>query len=828
MQRTFVEFPNKISVLDIDPFQTIEFISSKQYLVYCTAMEGDSLIHLRHRSVITLFLFFSLLLFTIPQITQQTDKYVSDRQIQNVHFKASLESSYFSAFSDYELASLATTEGWDGDGSETHPFMIKNLVVTFENACINFQNISSYFIFENCTLATTSNTDPVCLFMNVTHGQIINSSLIATELALIYECIIFERSPGFNLENCTIHGPFDIPFYTPQGNTVKLSSSPGCNISNCHLVNCYLKIEGNSLDSFSHSISDVLINDRPLLYLNSVSDFELDSTEYNQVLVIDCQYIRIRNNIINSSFPLLQIYYSEDCFLENNTFFYMGGQSVMLAYCDSCELWENTFDSWLVCDIILNWCKDCRVIGNHFHESFSGIYVSDSEGCEVSFNTMIDCHGISCNNISSSIFTGNFIEYSGNGICLYDSQDCYLNYNQAYSCGYTMYCSDSRNITYFGDTYAGAMSFPARACYVRDSIDIWIESSSIGPGSEGAGLYAYNLSGFTFISNVFPGPWTGLTLYNCDDGLIHNNTFFGELRIESSTLIITDNNAYLDSNLGVFDSNNIAVLNSDFPLSPLSIYRCHHCQIENVTLIGVDDDYWPIKGLSITDSYIVTVTNLFLNHSISFVNPHEAGYGVWCKDSRQIELMASTIVNTLLDGVFLVNTNISIIENCLISDNPGNGITLTNSSHNLVVNNQIKINQQIGLLINSGINNSIYGNQFCNNSASNAFDDGALNRFDDTISQGNLWSDYSGSGFYYIEGSAGSVDHFPWGSQPNTTSTSTTATTTQSSITTPTSTATNTTTADHPINMALLVIDAASLTVIVLVTGLILRRKQQD
>ena len=43
----------------------------------------------------------------------------------------------------------------------------------------------------------------------------------------------------------------------------------------------------------------------------------------------------------------------------------------------------------------------------------------------------------------------------------------------------------------------------------------------------------------------------------------------------------------------------------------------------------------------------------------------------------------------------------------------------------------------------------------------NAYDDGTDILWDAGPSHGNLWSDYGGSGFYYVPGSGNGIDHYP-------------------------------------------------------------------
>jgi hypothetical protein len=66
----------------------------------------------------------------------------------------------------------------------------------------------------------------------------------------------------------------------------------------------------------------------------------------------------------------------------------------------------------------------------------------------------------------------------------------------------------------------------------------------------------------------------------------------------------------------------------------------------------------------------------------------------------------------------------------------------------------------------SGSNNTLFGNKIGWNGGPmsgdyNAMDYGSNNTWDDGVSAGNAWHDYSGTGMYSIYGSAGSVDRYP-------------------------------------------------------------------
>ena len=75
-------------------------------------------------------------------------------------------------------------------------------------------------------------------------------------------------------------------------------------------------------------------------------------------------------------------------------------------------------------------------------------------------------------------------------------------------------------------------------------------------------------------------------------------------------------------------------------------------------------------------------------------------------------------------------------------------------------------NLKYGVKLESNGFNIIHNNNFTDNmyeGSSQAYDDGFRNTWYDTETmEGNYWSDYDGTGNYSIDGSAGSVDLYPF------------------------------------------------------------------
>jgi parallel beta-helix repeat protein len=140
------------------------------------------------------------------------------------------------------------------------------------------------------------------------------------------------------------------------------------------------------------------------------------------------------------------------------------------------------------------------------------------------------------------------------------------------------------------------------------------------------------------------------------------------------------------------------------------------------------------------------------------------GSGISVVGSVNIHLENTTIYDST-KGFHLFGVSNSTIIGCSAFHNRI-GIVLEHTNHSKILDNSVYGNSQYGIQIALySHNNSVYGNSIgwndpTSDTRRNAVDMGEDNYFDDNISIGNYWSDYTGLGFYVIPGSANSVDSF--------------------------------------------------------------------
>ncbi len=129
----------------------------------------------------------------------------------------------------------------------------------------------------------------------------------------------------------------------------------------------------------------------------------------------------------------------------------------------------------------------------------------------------------------------------------------------------------------------------------------------------------------------------------------------------------------------------------------------------------------------------------------------------------------TSVTNCVLNGSY-VGGMVGPAWNCTMDFNEicGNqmvGVQFSESYNCTITRNWIYENGGPGVIL-SGSNNMLFGNKIGWNSGPffgdcNAYDYGLNNTWDNGVSVGNAWHDYSGTGVYSIYGMAGSVDRYP-------------------------------------------------------------------
>jgi parallel beta-helix repeat protein len=208
--------------------------------------------------------------------------------------------------------------------------------------------------------------------------------------------ITYSGESGVDLEsspNCTVSNNnianngygilLDSSFDNVSGNTITnsdyggigLYSSSNCTVSGNMFTNDGLYVEA----SFENVVVDNLVEGKPLVYLEHVSDYAV--SDAGQVVLVNCKGISVNNLNLSYATVGLELWQTNNTIITDNNF---------------AKDWQHGI--WLQSSL------NCTVLGNNMtNNGWSGIWLSSSSNCTVSRN-----------NIANTMDDGVDIAYSSN------------------------------------------------------------------------------------------------------------------------------------------------------------------------------------------------------------------------------------------------------------------------------------------------------------------------------------------------------------------------------------------------------------------------------
>ena len=298
-------------------------------------------------------------------------------------------------------------------------------------------------------------------------------------------------------------------------------------------------------------------------------------------------------------------------------------------------------------------------------------------------------------------------------------------------------------------------SWPGNGTLINPYVISGLNISSTGICIEISDTRAY----FTITNCIFTSPtmgnFYGLHLDNVTNGAVRNcitdSHTTGFLIRDSEDCILTNNTA--DGTYGegfvFFTSSKITITNNtakDCPNVGFHFSASGNCTLTNNTAINSH------KGF-----------NLYNTANCILINNTAKGTSFWGFDIDTNARNTTLIKNTALDstnGFAIYVENCTLINNTAIG-NSNAGIILIHADNCTIIGNIIRGND-LGLELHSSSNAILYFNMMYSNDINAEDADGVNNQWDDNVSSGNSWDDYSGSGVYNVPGTAGSVDRYPF------------------------------------------------------------------
>lgn len=558
---------------------------------------------------------------------------------------------------------------------------------------------------------------------------------------------------------------------------VRLESSVTCTLKANSLGIEGLYIKGNSLDQWTHTISeDNLVDSRSIKYYFGESDKTFNLTTYGQVFLVDCENIQTHGGIFKNSTTGIVIAYSLNC-------------SIHDVITNDCDTGISILES-----------DTCSVVSGEFHGSGLykqvGISSTNSPRTNVTSSFFDDLfEALAVDSCPDSLFQWNTIsDMAGGGLDISYSPDSIVSHNVFTSVDQgTIYVSNSDRMMIDNNTLSQNLS--SGICLVQSNY-VTIEDNSIA--GEGLGIQLFNLIGTQIENNTVIADYATIQFSNARDTEIFDNVMSGSgLLFESEALPnwnhTIDGNLFDGLPLGYFKNLNNTVLNaSDF--GQLIFISC-----ENITVRGTEHD-----GVSVP-LYLVTCTNV----NVSDYRITNAVSGMKILYSQQCNIDNYSVKAITNQGFYVYESDTILFSNCRVNLTGEYGFHLYNTVNSNISNSQVHNSNSFGiylqyadateinkllavncssglhvyssddcLVTNSGFfnningvrisgpsaNNTFYQNDFADNIDYNAWDDTTDivgSQWDNGIDTGNSWSDYLGGENYTVYGSGGGVDNYP-------------------------------------------------------------------
>ncbi len=387
---------------------------------------------------------------------------------------------------------------------------------------------------------------------------------------------------------------------------------------------------------------------------------------------------------------------------------------------------------------------------------YAGIYIYNTTNYFIIRNCYVDAisHGIYIRYVADGTATISNNTCSNNdygGIKLWRSGNSTISNNTFTNCGLEIY-------EYTIDAY---LSYAIENNWVNGKkLGFYtnLDSTIITEPVYGQ-LILVNCTNVTVRNQILNNATTGLFLYSCTYSTIIDNTCNnGDVGIfldNSDSSTVSNNTCNNNNDIGIFLDNSSSSTVSDNTCS--SNYRGIFLYYSDSSTISNNTCNNNQYGISLSTSISSTVS------SNTCINNYFIGIGLSYSAN-------STVFNNTCNndwrGIWFYHTSSSTVSNNTCINNNFEGISLSSSDFCVVTYNLLQENEGYGIYIESSSdNNHIHHNTFVDNylvGTSQAYDDGNNNIWCDVITnEGNFWSDWSGTGYYYIDGSAGAFDLYP-------------------------------------------------------------------
>ena len=407
----------------------------------------------------------------------------------------------------------------------------------------------------------------------------------------------------------------------------------------------------------------------------------------------------------------------------------------------------------------------CTIENNTCLQGHCGIGLYDSHDLILRNNTFKNQFtlGFHLESITNSTFIANTCNNTRFGIDFVSSSNCTFE-NNFFNCSEAAFHipTDSNNLTIVNNVlYNSGIVFSGLSYYggkEEISSNFTVNNNTLNDAI--LGFYT-NLQGGTFSESIY----SQLIFINCKNLIIANQQLSNvgrALNLYACNSITINNNNFSGNRLPYYD-----------PSLGILLYDCSDCTIESNICNNNDVGIFIAFSNDISVKNNIVTINSDYNIYVYYTSESEikgnicnyCDYGLALSNSDKNQLENNTCIDCIY-GLTLYHCDYNTILNGSYQYGYF-GIAIGYSENNIIIYNNISKNSHYGIIMEfDSDNNTIHHNIFIDNytpSYSQASDSGGENNlwYDEEALEGNYWSDWTGSGGYEIDGTAGSIDLYP-------------------------------------------------------------------
>ena len=625
--------------------------------------------------------------------------------------------------SDAEFASMATSEGWDGNGTAAEPYIIERYAInaTGYAAAIYIGNTTVSFIVRTCSVhgADTASSFGIhftrcygILLNNVTNGVLDEIRCYDSSFGIFMFC-----SDNNVVSNSTVYDNAndDITTHDSDGNIISnnicrdtkycicLDDQSDRNVvsnNTCqdNKYGVYAQVATNNTIE-----NNLLINNTNGIYMDDGSDDNVisgnNASDNDVGMYVGNTVKRIvtdDNIFFNSSYGIYLQTGSNNLTISDNELVenYYG----MMADSNSMDnlFSGNDLDGNYIGIILTTGCEDSTLSGNTFVHNYFGMYLmTGSDGNVISGNTFDDgILGIFLETTNDVTITANTFDNCSSSVEAHSTERAIISDNHCMDSNYGLYLYGSSNCTISGNTVEGMSE-------------------------------------------------EGIMLIGSCDNTLRGNTVSGcaiSISIEDGS----DRNQILDD--GCSDNTyGIKVTDSDHS----TISGCTLTHNDYCVYLDADVDYCTITNDTIEDSYH-GISIWSADHNVMDGNLiTNCGDGVHMESGSKENTISNSTIHGCYCGIYATGSYYVYIENNSFVGNTF-GMVMDSSSDMVINDNMVMESVCYGVDMSGCSDALIFGNTFVdNNGATDAYDSGHVQAYDDGTNDwnastyGNYWSDWT-------------------------------------------------------------------------------------